>query len=110
MDYTDDEVKRRTEAALRAAFNTPHKPMKDIPKKRPASSKAKRSSDASKIGPDLQEALEFLQSRFVASRLVSIAQGLAVMALIRQANVREGQPGVESVPDLCPVFTVPRPA
>jgi hypothetical protein len=33
--YSDQEAKRRVEATLRAAFTTPHKPMKDIPRKRP---------------------------------------------------------------------------
>jgi hypothetical protein len=29
MDYTEEEAQRRTEAALRAAFNTPPKPQSD---------------------------------------------------------------------------------
>lgn len=33
--YDEDEAKRRFEAALRAALNTPPKPHKDEPKKRP---------------------------------------------------------------------------
>jgi hypothetical protein len=33
--YTDGEAQQRFESALRAAFSTPHKPMKDIPRKRP---------------------------------------------------------------------------
>ncbi len=33
--YDDDEAKRRFEAALRAALNTPHTPLKDKPKVRP---------------------------------------------------------------------------
>jgi hypothetical protein len=34
--YTPEEAQRRFEASLRAALNTPPKPMKDIPKKRPS--------------------------------------------------------------------------
>lgn len=33
--YTDRETHQRFEAALRGAFVTPPKPMKDIPRKRP---------------------------------------------------------------------------
>ena len=32
--YTDEEATKRFEAALRGAFSTPPKPMKDIPRKR----------------------------------------------------------------------------
>jgi hypothetical protein len=32
--YNDQEAKRRFEAAVRGAFSTPPKPMKDIPRKR----------------------------------------------------------------------------
>ena len=34
-DFTAEEAKRRFEATLRAALNTPPKPLKDRPKKRP---------------------------------------------------------------------------
>jgi hypothetical protein len=34
-DYSPREAQSRTEAALRAAFNTPHKAMAEIPRKRP---------------------------------------------------------------------------
>jgi hypothetical protein len=40
--YSDAEAQRRFEAALKAALNTPPKPMKDIPKKKPK--KASRAS------------------------------------------------------------------
>jgi hypothetical protein len=33
--YSEAEAQQRFETALRAALNTPPKPMKDIPKKRP---------------------------------------------------------------------------
>jgi hypothetical protein len=33
--YSDKEAQRRFDAALRGAFATPPKPMKDIPRKRP---------------------------------------------------------------------------
>ena len=33
--YDSAEVQRRFDAALRGAFTTPPKPMKDIPRKRP---------------------------------------------------------------------------
>jgi hypothetical protein len=39
VQYSDKEGSRRFEAALRGAFNTPPKPMKEIPRTRP---KAKR--------------------------------------------------------------------
>ncbi len=32
--YTKEEVQQRFDAALRGAFSTPPKPMKDIPRKR----------------------------------------------------------------------------
>ena len=38
-EYSKQETNKRFEAALRGAFNTPPKPMKDIPRSR---SKAKR--------------------------------------------------------------------
>lgn len=33
-EFPPDEAQRRFEAAIRAALNTPPKPMKDMPKKR----------------------------------------------------------------------------
>jgi len=39
--FTELEAQRRAETALRAAFSTPHKPMKDIPRQR---AKAKRKA------------------------------------------------------------------
>jgi hypothetical protein len=40
--YSGTEALRRMEAALRGAFNTPPKPMKEIPRKRP---KARRKGE-----------------------------------------------------------------
>ena len=34
--YTDEEVQRRFEKLVRTALNTPPKPMKKMPRKRPA--------------------------------------------------------------------------
>jgi hypothetical protein len=33
--YNNDEAQRRFDAALRGAFSTPPKPMREIPRKRP---------------------------------------------------------------------------
>ena len=33
--FSKEETQRRLDAALRGAFNTPPRPMKDIPRKRP---------------------------------------------------------------------------
>lgn len=38
---SDEEVQRRAEIALRAAFHTPHKPMREIPRKIPNKSQKK---------------------------------------------------------------------
>ena len=35
-DYSADEAQRRFEKLVRTALNTPPKPMKDMPRKRPA--------------------------------------------------------------------------
>ena len=34
-DYSDEEAQRRFEKLVRTALNTPPKPMKDMPRKRP---------------------------------------------------------------------------
>ena len=41
-DYGPDEAKPRFEATLRAALNTPPKPRKDMPKKRPQAAARKQ--------------------------------------------------------------------
>jgi len=43
--YDKDEAKRRFEAALRGARVAGHKPMTDVPKKRPSQAKRKQYSD-----------------------------------------------------------------
>lgn len=61
MDYTNEEAQRRTEAALRAAFNMPHKPMKEIPRKRPKTQRIDDladmldKGDPADIGADREE-------------------------------------------------------
>jgi hypothetical protein len=46
--FTEQEAQRRAEAALRAAFNTPHQPMKEIPRKRPRVQRKRRKKAKSK--------------------------------------------------------------
>jgi hypothetical protein len=41
--YSKQEATRRFEAALRGAFTTPPKPMKDIPRKRPKQKRKPKS-------------------------------------------------------------------
>jgi hypothetical protein len=41
--YSKEEAQRRFESALRGAFATPPKPMKDIPRKRPKTRRAKKN-------------------------------------------------------------------
>ncbi len=45
-EFDEAETQRRFETALRAALNTPPKPMKDLPRKR-AERKKRASADAS---------------------------------------------------------------
>jgi hypothetical protein len=45
-NYTEAETERRFNAALRGAFETPPKPMKEIPRKRARKSRRKRTSKA----------------------------------------------------------------
>ncbi len=40
--YSEKEAQRRFTAALKAAVNTPPKPLKDVPKKRAAKQQAER--------------------------------------------------------------------
>ena len=47
--FSKQEAQRRFEAALRGAMNTPHKPLKDKPKKREASKPAPRPRSRQKI-------------------------------------------------------------
>jgi hypothetical protein len=42
--YSDEEAERRLVAALRGSKITGHKPMSDLPKKRPAKTKPKKQS------------------------------------------------------------------
>jgi hypothetical protein len=50
--FTEQEARQRTEAALQAAFNTPHKPIKDISKKRvKAQRKAGGTARAAAVNP-----------------------------------------------------------
>jgi hypothetical protein len=46
-DYTEEEAQRRFDAALRGAFSTPPKPMKEMPRKRP---KRRRQSQKKSVG------------------------------------------------------------
>jgi hypothetical protein len=48
-EYSEKEAQKRFEAALKGAMNTPHKPLKDKPKKREASKPAPRSRSRQKI-------------------------------------------------------------
>lgn len=41
--YSEEEAQRRFDAALRGAFSTPPKPMKDIPRKRPKTKRKPRA-------------------------------------------------------------------
>jgi hypothetical protein len=41
--YSNEEAQRRFEAALRGAFSTSPKPMKDIPRKRPKQKRKPKS-------------------------------------------------------------------
>jgi hypothetical protein len=41
--YSDDEAQRRFDSALRGAFSTPPKLMKDIPRKRPITKRKPRT-------------------------------------------------------------------
>jgi hypothetical protein len=40
--YTEEEITKRFETALRGAFSTPPTPMKDLPRKRPKMKKKPR--------------------------------------------------------------------
>lgn len=48
--YSEREAKQRFEAALRAAVNTPPKPLKDVPKKRAAKQQAGRKKPLNNKG------------------------------------------------------------
>ena len=41
-EYSDKEAKARFEAALKGGLNTPHKPLKEKPKKAPKKAKKKK--------------------------------------------------------------------
>jgi hypothetical protein len=45
--YSEQEAQRRFETAIRAAFVTPPKPMKDIPRKRPKTKRKPHKTKAS---------------------------------------------------------------
>jgi hypothetical protein len=42
--YSEEEAQRRFEALIRAALNTPPKPMKDIPRQRPYQPRKRKSA------------------------------------------------------------------
>jgi hypothetical protein len=51
-EYSDKEATARFEAALKSAMTTPHKPLKDKPKKREASKPTSRPRSRQKINKD----------------------------------------------------------
>lgn len=51
MDYTEEEAQRRTEATLRAAFNTPFKPQSEMKLGKPRGKPSKSPNVRKKAQP-----------------------------------------------------------